>query len=114
MSRFFIVLGIIYLIGAFYGFQAFRTLVKNPYLEIVYGIVFIAVLANVYLQFSHFDRSHGMTHKMGFAVGLFLAFMALGFSAGIFMLIEDVVRVFTWIFGKAFQSGEAASPFHQW
>ncbi|EIJ38574.1 putative phosphohydrolase [Galbibacter orientalis DSM 19592] len=109
MSRFFIVLGIIYLIGAFYGFQAFRTLVKNPYLQIVYGIVFIAVLANVYLQFSHFDRSHGMTHKMGFAVGLFLAFMALGFSAGIFMLIEDVVRVFTWIFGKAFQSGEAAS-----
>lgn len=109
MSRFFIVLGIIYLIGAFYGFQAFRTLIKNPYLQIVYGIVFLAVLANVYLQFSHFDRSHGMTHKMGFAVGLFLAFMALGFSAGIFMLIEDIVRIFTWIFSKIFQSNTSVS-----
>ncbi|MEL4308797.1 metallophosphoesterase [Joostella sp. CR20] len=109
MSRFFIVLGIIYLVGAFYGFQAFRTLVKNPYLQILYGIVFLAVLVNVYLQFNHFDRSHGMTHKMGYAVGLFLAFMALGFSAGIFMLIEDIVRFFTWVFGKIATSNTVAS-----
>ncbi|MCF8713360.1 metallophosphoesterase [Joostella atrarenae] len=104
MSRFFIVLGIVYLIGAFYGFQAFRTLVKNPYLQIGYALVFVAVLVNVYVQFNHFDRSQGMSHAMGVSVGLFLAFMALGFCTGIFMLIEDIVRFFGWIFGKLFQS----------
>ncbi|QLE00860.1 metallophosphoesterase [Galbibacter sp. BG1] len=109
MSRFFIFLGIIYLIGAFYGFQAFRTLVKNPYLQILYGLAFVAVLVNVYIQFNHFDRSQGMSHSMGIAVGLFLAFMALGFCSGIFMLIEDVVRFFTWVFGKVFSSAKVAS-----
>ncbi|MDG3583084.1 metallophosphoesterase [Galbibacter pacificus] len=109
MSRFFIVLGIIYLIGAFYGFQAFRTLVRNPYLQVAYALAFVAVLVNVYLQFNHFDRSQGMSHAMGISVGLFLAFMTLGFFSGIFMLIEDLGRLFGWLFGKIFQSGAVAS-----
>lgn len=106
MSRFFIVLGILYIIGAIYGFQAFRTLVKNPYLQIIYGLVFAGILLNLYLQFNYFDRSQGMTPGMGLAVGLFLAFAALGLCSGFFMLLEDVVRVFKWIFNK-FATNEA-------
>ena len=100
MSRFMIVLGILYIIGAIYGFQAFRTLVRNPYLQIVYGLAFVSVLANLYFQFNYFDRSQGMTPSMGLAVGLFLAFAALGLCTGFFMLVEDIVRVVRWIIGK--------------
>jgi predicted MPP superfamily phosphohydrolase len=100
MSRFFIVLGILYILGAIYGFQAFRTLVKNPYLQIVYGLVFVAILVNLYFQFNYFDRSQGMTPAMGLAVGLFLAFASFGLCSGFFMLIEDIVRVFRWVVTK--------------
>lgn len=100
MSRFFIVLGILYIIGAIYGFQAFRTLVKNPYLLIAYGLAFVAILVNLYFQFNYFDRSQGMTPGMGLAVGLFLAFAALGLCSGFFMLVEDVFRVLRWVVGK--------------
>ncbi|MCX2678746.1 metallophosphoesterase [Galbibacter sp. EGI 63066] len=105
MSRFFIVLVILYLITAFYGFQAFRTLVKNPYLQIAYGLCFIGVLVNLYFQFNYFDRSQGLTSAMSLAIGLFLAFLLFALFSGIFMLVEDVVRFFSWAFGKVFQLG---------
>src|SRR5690606_23522608 len=76
------------------------TLVKNPYLLIAYGLAFVAILVNLYFQFNYFDRSQGMTPGMGLAVGLFLAFAALGLCSGFFMLVEDVFRVLRWVVGK--------------
>lgn len=109
MSRFMIVLGVLYIIGAIYGFQAFRTLVRSPYLQIIYGLAFVGVLVNLYLQFNHFDRSEGINSGMGLAVGLFLAFAAFGLCSGFFMLVEDVIRVVRWIVGKFTTTPELAS-----
>lgn len=108
MSRFIIFLGIIYLLGAFYGFQAFRTLVRNPWVQGLYVLVFVAVLVNIYLQFSGYDRSQGMSHAMSISVGFFLAFMALGFISGAVMLFEDVVRALSWLLRKVFNTSSGA------
>ena len=105
MSRFFIFLGMIYLVSSFYGFQAFRTLVKNPWLQAAYVIMFVAVLANIWFQFNGYDRSQGMSSIMSVSVGIFLAFMALGFISGAVMLLEDVGRFIGWILRKVFNSG---------
>lgn len=105
MSRFFIFLGIIYLVGAFYGFQAFRTLVKNPWLQGFYILVFLLVLGNIYFQFNGYDRSQGTSNLMSISVGIFLAFMALGFISGAVMLLEDIMRFLGWVLRKVFNSG---------
>lgn len=104
MSRFFIFLGIIYLVGTFYGFQAFRTLVRHPWLQVAYVLMFLLVLANIYFQFSGYDRARGMSHLMSVSVGFFLAFMALGFISGAVMLFEDVVRAGGWVMRKLFNA----------
>ncbi|WP_224485045.1 metallophosphoesterase [Robertkochia aurantiaca] len=109
MSRFFIFLGLFYLLAAFYGFQAFRTAVKSPILQIVYAFAFLAVLANIYFHFNGYDRSQGMTPAMGWSVGFFLAFMSLGFLSGAFMLIEDIFRFFSWIYRSMIADNSAAS-----
>ncbi len=100
MPRFFIFLTIIYLIGTFYGFQAFRTLTKNYWLQGLYLLIFVGAIANIYFQFNGYDRSQGMTSAMSISIGIFLAFMALGFLSGIIMLLEDIVRLCVWIFNK--------------
>lgn len=104
-----IVLGVLYIIGAIYGFQAFRTLVRNPYIQVIYGLAFIGVLVNLYLQFNHFDRSEGINTGMGVAVGLFLAFAALGLCSGFFMLMEDVFRVVRWGISKITTTAELSA-----
>ena len=105
MSRFFIFLGIVYLIGAFYGFQAFRTLIRNPWLQGAYILIFLLVLGNIYFQFTGYERSQGMSSAMSLSVGVFLAFMTLGFVSGSVMLIEDVIRFFGWILKKIVNAG---------
>src|SRR5690606_28388200 len=108
MSRFMIVLGVLYILGAIYGLQAFRTLVRSPYLQISYGLVFAAVLLNLYYQFNYVVRTHGMSPGMGLSVGLFLAFAAFGLCSGFFMLVEDVVRAARWVFDKFATSNATA------
>ena len=105
MSRFFVFLGILYLVSAFYGFQAFRTLVKYPWVQGIYLVAFLLVLGNIYFQFSGYDRSQGMSNSMSISVGIFLAFMALGFISGAVMLVEDIIRFVSWVLGRIFSPG---------
>ncbi|MFD0861076.1 metallophosphoesterase [Sungkyunkwania multivorans] len=100
MSRFFIILAIIYLIGAFYSFQAFKTLVKNQWLYALYGLIFLGVLVNLYIQFSGYERGQAMTSAMSISMGVFLAFFTLGLFGGAFMLFEDIVRFLGWGYNK--------------
>jgi len=98
MSRFLIILGVVYIILSFYGFQAFKTLFKNPWAQIVYGLVFLAVLINLYVQFFNFDRSNGLSSVKAISGGIFFSFFILAFLLGIFMLLEDIVRLVEWFY----------------
>lgn len=111
MIRFSIILTAIYLLGGFYGFQAFKILTKGTYLKFLYVIVFTAVALNLYIQFSKLDPAKGMTPKMGLAAGLFLSFAALGICSGIVMLLEDIIRLFGWIYNKFTFQGNTTTTF---
>ncbi|MEX0273669.1 MAG: metallophosphoesterase [Flavobacteriaceae bacterium] len=109
MPRFLIILTIVYVALAFYGFQAFKTVFKNQWLQMAYAIFFIAawvlVLVKVlWLQ----DRSQP---SIGVHGGIFFAFLTLALLLTVCMFLEDVVRFFAWIFNKMAVSGSENGAF---
>ncbi len=101
MSRFLIFLTLFYLTFTFYGFQAFKTVVKSPWLQVLYWLLFVAALANAFIAFSGYDRSGPPNGHVAVSGGILLAFFVFGMFSGAFMLIEDVIRAFVWGYNKA-------------
>ncbi|MEO0573349.1 MAG: metallophosphoesterase, partial [Bacteroidota bacterium] len=100
MTRFIVILSIIYIVLAIYGFQAFKTLFKNPWVHWAYGIAFFVVWG--YLMFKIFTAAEGaaMRDQIATAGGIFFSFFLLALFLGFFLLLEDVVRLFVYGFNK--------------
>ncbi len=111
MSRFFIFLSVFYILFAFYGFQAFKTVVRPTWLQIGYWVVFIGVLVNVIIASSGFERTGPPSGYLAISGGVVLAFLVLGMFSGAFMLIEDVVRGIAWIYNKATATTASSGTF---
>ncbi len=100
MSRFLIVIAILYMVCALYGFQAYKTLVKNQWLQILYGLIFLAVLINFLFQIANFQRGDTLTPAISISGGVFFAFFLLGLFTGGILLIEDIIRGIGWGYNK--------------
>ncbi|WP_422858963.1 metallophosphoesterase [Flagellimonas sp. S174] len=94
MPRFFIVLSIFYIFSAFYGFQAFRTLFKNPWAQWGYGILFLGAWVYFIVKLNSYQPGSAMSPSTAIAGGIFMSFFALGLVLGSFMILEDIVRLF--------------------
>ena len=95
MPRFFIVIAILYIISAVYGFQAFRTLFKNPLAQWSYGILFLGVMIYFMIKLNNYQPGSAMNPSTAVAGGIFFSFFILGMVLGSFMILEDVTRLFT-------------------
>ena len=100
MNRFLIILSIIYIVLAIYGFQAFKTLFKNPWPQIVYGVAFFGAWAYLILKILTVDDGAPMRGQIAIAGGIFFAFLLLAMFLGLFLLLEDVVRLSVFGFNK--------------
>jgi len=100
MARFLIIISILYIILAVYGFQAYKTLIKNHWLQLLYGLVFLVVLANFLIRVSSFQRGDSLTPAISIAGGIFFAFFLLGLFTGGILLIEDILRGLGWGYNK--------------
>ncbi|PRX57680.1 metallophosphoesterase [Flagellimonas meridianipacifica] len=94
MPRFFIVLSIFYIFSVFYGFQAFRTLFKNPWAQWGYGILFLGAWIYFIIKLNSYQPGSAMSPSTAIAGGIFMSFFALGLVLGSFMILEDIVRLF--------------------
>ncbi|KAB7529186.1 metallophosphoesterase [Flagellimonas olearia] len=99
MSRF-ILLGVLYIVFAMYGFQAFRTLFKSPWMHWAYGILFFGALLFVAIKIITYVPGDGIRGAVAMSAGIFLAFFLLALVLGFFLLVEDVVRLVAFAYNK--------------
>ncbi|WP_136467484.1 metallophosphoesterase [Flagellimonas onchidii] len=111
MPRFLIILSIIYIISAIYGFQGFKTLFKNIWLHWAYGLLFLIALANFIIRVLNYTPGDGIRGQIANAGGIFFAFLLLGVGLGIFLLLEDVVRLFVFGYSKIAGLSETQTQF---
>lgn len=112
MTRFIIILSILYIVLAIYGFQAFKTLFKNPWIQIGYGIAFFSAWAFLVYKIVISDGGSAMRDQIAVAGGVFFSFFLLALFLGFFLLLEDVVRLSVYGFNKiAGVSDESAKFF---
>lgn len=78
-----------------YSFQAIRTISKSKVVNVVYLVVSILAIAFIFYQFSKFDRSVGQTQMSLFTLGLLLLLLIPKIILTVFMLLEDVFRIFS-------------------
>ncbi len=111
MTRFIVILSIIYVVMAIYGFQAFKTLFKSPWAQVAYGISFLSVL--LFLLFRVFTYEPGMAMRSHIAVagGIFFSFFLFALFLGFFMLLEDLVRLFVFGYNKVAGVSEEGASF---
>lgn len=99
MSRF-IILAVLYLVVAAYGFQAFRTLFKSPLMQWAYILLFLGALVFLTIKVMTYDPGDGFKGTAAIAGTIFAAFFLLAMVLGFFLLLEDVVRVIGYGYNK--------------
>lgn len=100
MSRFVIALSIFYIFSALYGFQAFKTLFKSPWMHWAYGILFLSALLFLLVQMLSYQPGDGFKGTVALAGGVFFSFFLLSVILGLFMVLEDVGRIVTLAYHK--------------
>ena len=99
MSRF-IVLAILYVVLAVYGFQAFRTLFKSPLMHWTYIALFLGALIFLTVKVLTYDPGDGFKGTAAIAGSIFAAFFLLALVLGFFLLLEDIVRLIGFGYNK--------------
>ncbi|MBA5630145.1 metallophosphoesterase [Moheibacter lacus] len=104
--RWLVFFGVILLIE-WYAFQAFKTLFDNRWLQRGYLLVSVLILVFIIVTFYNFDRSIGQNRQFLTASGLLLLVYLPKAVIAVFLMGEDILRVFTGIFN--FCSGSAGA-----
>jgi len=76
-----------------YAFQAVKTLVKDKWILVGYGVLSLAILIYIVYGFFSFDRSVGQTKQTMFTMGLMLVVYIPKIVLSIVLLGEDIFRV---------------------
>ncbi len=90
-----------------YAFQAFKTVTKNNWLQIIYWAITLLVIGNFVYNYYGFNRSDGFSHAHTYAFGLFIALLVPKMIVLIIMLGEDVFRIPQALF-RYFTEGDTA------
>jgi len=78
-----------------YAFQAFKTITKARWVLVPYQIISLAIIVFVIYSFTQFDRSIGQNRQSLITMGLVLLVFIPKIIVTLFMLGEDVYRVFS-------------------
>ena len=100
MPRFLIVVFVIYVAIAIYGFQGFKTLFKNRWLQLGYGILFLSALLFFIIKLLKYIPGKALPSGMPVAGGIFFSFFLFALVLVFFLLAEDIIRFFSFIYTK--------------
>lgn len=92
-----IITGITFLLE-FYVYQAFRTVVSNPWLRTAYWIITILTYAYFIFEVMSFRREDRDHHRVQIVASLFLIFILPKLFVVLFLFIEDISRFFRYLF----------------
>ncbi|MFI1771080.1 metallophosphoesterase [Thalassobellus citreus] len=97
---------IIFIVADLYAFQAFKTVVKSNWIQVLYWLVSVLVLGNFVFRYYGLNRddfTHAHAYAFGFLIAVLIPKIVLSFG----MLAEDVFRVPQAIYSY-FTAGDAA------
>ncbi len=97
-----IVFSFVYLMLTFYGLQAIRTLTKNFWVNAIFIAVALLVVINLIAQFLWSSDGRVLSPSKSYAFGFLLSFMLLNIVLVIFLLGEDMVRLFEGTYSRFF------------
>lgn len=100
MTRFLVILSILYIILAIYGFQAFKTLFKSVWWHWGYIAAFLLVWGTLIFKLVTANPDEPMRTQIAISGGVFFSFFLLALFLGFFLLLEDVVRLSVYGFNK--------------
>ena len=83
-----------------YSFQVVKTITKSKVILSLYIIISVAVLVFISYQFTKFDRSVGQTKMTMITLGMLLLILIPKLILTVFMVFEDVYRVFSGAISK--------------
>lgn len=83
-----------------YGFQAIKTVTKQPFFYYVFILIALLVLGNFIFQFTTASEGRVLSPIKSYAFGFLLAFMALNLVLLPILLAEDILRGMTSLYDK--------------
>ena len=90
-----------------YAFQAFKTVTKNNWIQILYWLITAIVLGNFVFHYFGFNRRDGFSHAHAYAFGFFIAILVPKMILLLGMFAEDVFRLPQAIY-RYFTEGDTA------
>ena len=91
---------VVYILVEIYAFQAFRTLIKSPWLPWIYFLISLGVIAGLFYELSFMGTGKMMQSPKMYFFGIFLALFVPKLIIIIFMFSEDIGRFFVGLFMK--------------
>lgn len=83
-----------------YGFQAIKTVTKQPFFYYVFILIALLVLGNFIFQFTTASEGRVLSPIKSYAFGFLMAFMALNLVLVPILLAEDILRGMTGLYDK--------------
>ena len=100
MQRNFLLLIGIFFLLEFYAYQAFRNLVSNSWLRVLYWVITILLYGFLIFKILYFQRTDKDPHSVQMIATLFLSFILPKILVSFFLLTDDVIRVFSFTIQK--------------
>jgi len=98
---------VVFVIMDVYAFQAFKTVTKNNWLQILYWLITVLVVGSFMYHYYGFNRRDGFTHVHAYTFGFFIALLVPKMILLIIMFSEDLFRIPLAIY-RYFTEGESA------
>ena len=97
---------VVFVIMDVYAFQAFKTVTKNNWLQILYWLITVLVVGSFMYHYYGFNRRDGFTHVHAYTFGFFIALLVPKMILLIIMFSEDLFRIPLAIY-RYFTEGES-------
>lgn len=91
---------LLYIVIDIYAFQAFKTLVRWPWVHYLYLVTSLLVLANLVYHISNMNPSKGFDQSTMFAMGFFLVLFVPKILTVCLMLFEDIFRLLMGLYDR--------------
>lgn len=107
-KNFLILTGILFVLE-FYVYQALKTITSNQWIRIGYWVITIAIYAFFVYELFNFKRTDRDHHRIQIVASILLIFLLPKLFIVLFLLIEDIGRVFLYAFNFATKPESAFS-----
>ncbi len=104
MLRFAIILSIVYIVLAFYGYQAIKTIFKSQWVYAAYVTSFLIALGYFWYKIYVYVPGITMRSSLGLAAGVLFAFLSLALVLCFVLFFEDIYRLGVYVVHKLFTS----------